>query len=143
MIVGIGHDMCHVPRIQATLERFGERFTARIFTPIERQRSDVRMRRAESYAKRFAAKEALAKAMGTGVPRHGVHWSDMGVVNDRFGKPGFVLSGGAERRFIALTPPLHHLVAHLSITDDGPWAVAHVVLEARPVIEARDRGLSV
>jgi holo-[acyl-carrier protein] synthase len=131
MIIGIGHDMCHIPRIAATLERFGHRFVQRVFTETEQQRSDRRARRAESYAKRFAAKEALAKALGTGVPRHGVHWADMGVVNDRFGKPGFVLSNGAADRFEMLTPQGMTLHAHLTITDDRDWAVAHVILEAR------------
>ena len=132
MIIGVGHDMCHIPRVARTLERFGDRFTRRCFTEIERAKSDRRMRRAESYAKRYAAKEAMAKALGTGVPRHGVHWIDMGVVNLPSGKPTFALTGGALARLQALTPDDHMVEAHLTITDDQDWAVAHVILEAQP-----------
>ncbi|MBV6656399.1 MAG: holo-ACP synthase [Devosiaceae bacterium] len=132
MIIGIGSDLCDIRRIDDTLERFGERFTHRVFTEIERSRSDRRRRRAESYAKRFAAKEACAKALGTGL-RAGVFWRDMGVVNQRSGAPTMLLMGGAKARADTLTPPGHELAIHLTITDDFPYAQAFVILEARPL----------
>ena len=133
MIVGIGADLCDIRRIEHSLDRFGERFTGRVFTPIERSRSDSRKERAASYAKRFAAKEACAKALGTGL-RMGVAWREMGVVNLRSGKPTLELTGGAATRLAAITPKGFVSVIHLTITDDHPYAQAFVVIEAMPVL---------
>jgi holo-[acyl-carrier protein] synthase len=133
MILGIGHDMVSIERVAGTLDKFGERFTARVFTAFERARSDRRRNRAESYAKRFAAKEAAAKALGTGVPAQGVFWRDFGVVNLPSGKPTLVFTGKAREHLDRMTPPGHEVVVHLTMTDDPPWAVAHVILEARPL----------
>lgn len=136
MIIGIGSDLSDIRRIEKTLERFGERFTARTFTAIERERSERKVNaqggRAASYAKRFAAKEACAKALGTGVPRRGVHWADMGVVNLRSGKPTMALTGGAALRLAEITPEGMVPVIHLSLTDDHPYAQAFVIIEALP-----------
>ena len=132
MIIGLGSDLCNIERIERSLERHGERFTARLFTNVEREKSDRRAARAASYAKRFAAKEACAKALGTGLSR-GVFWRDMGVVNQRGGKPTMALTGRAKVRLDALVPEGHEAVVHLTITDDHPWAQAFVVIEARPV----------
>ena len=132
MIIGLGSDLIDIRRIERTLERHGKRFTARIFTEIERAKSDRRLERAASYAKRFAAKEACAKALGTGMAR-GVFWRDMGVVNLPGGKPTMQLSNGAAARLDALTPAGHRAVVHLTITDDYPLAQAFVVIEALPV----------
>lgn len=132
MILGIGSDLCDIRRIERSLERFGERFTHRIFTEGERARSDRRAARAPSYARRFAAKEACAKALGTGLS-HGVFWRDMEVVNLRTGQPTMKLSGGALERLRALTPPGHEAVLHVSLTDDPPLAQAFVIIEARPI----------
>jgi holo-[acyl-carrier protein] synthase len=129
MIIGIGQDIIDIRRIERTLARYGERFTARVFTDVERARSDRRHERAASYAKRFAAKEACAKALGTGLAR-GVVWRDIGVVNQPGGKPGLALSGGAEARLRRLTPPGMTAHLHLTITDDYPQAQALVVIEA-------------
>jgi holo-[acyl-carrier protein] synthase len=131
VILGIGSDLCDIRRIAATLERFGERFTHRVFTQGERARSERRAARAESYARRFAAKEACAKALGTGMA-DGVFWRDMEVVNVAGGKPTLRLTGGAAVRLAALTPPGHVAVVHVSLTDDPPMAQAFVVIEARP-----------
>ena len=133
MIIGIGNDLCNIGRISETLERFGERFENRVFTENEIALARRRRRTAETYAKRFAAKEACAKALGTGVPRRGVHWKDLGVVNLPTGKPTLALTGGAARRLEALTPVGHEAVIHLTITDDHPWAEAQVIIEALPV----------
>ncbi|MCA0400470.1 MAG: holo-ACP synthase [Proteobacteria bacterium] len=130
MILGIGADLCNIARIEKTLARFGERFTHRVFTPVERARSDRRVARAASYAKRFAAKEACAKALGTGL-RMGIAWREMGVVNAPSGKPTMVLAGAAAARLAALVPEGHEAVIHLTITDDHPFAQAFVVIEAR------------
>src|SRR5471030_31334 len=130
MIVGIGSDLCDISRIEETLARFGERFIARCFTDIERRRSDRKAGRAASYAKRFAAKEACAKALGTGL-RHGVFWRDMGVVNLPSGQPTMKLTGGAAERLKAITPPGKTAFIHLTITDEYPLAQAFVVIEAR------------
>jgi signal peptidase I len=132
VIIGIGADLCDIRRIEKTLERFGPRFVARVFTETEQARSDRRQSRAASYAKRFAAKEACAKALGTGL-RMGTAWQDMGVVNRRSGQPTMVLQGGALERLRALTPPNHETVIHLTITDDHPYAQAFVVIEAIPL----------
>jgi holo-[acyl-carrier protein] synthase len=132
MIIGIGNDLCNIERIAKTLQRFGERFETRVFTDDEIKKARGRRRVAETYAKRFAAKEALAKALGTGVPRRGVHWKHMGVINLPSGKPSFALSGGAEARLAKLTPPGYDAVIHLTLTDDHPWAEAQVIIEAVP-----------
>jgi holo-[acyl-carrier protein] synthase len=137
MILGMGSDLCDIARIEATLARHGPRFIARCFTPIEQARSEGRAQRAASYAKRFAAKEACAKALGTGFSE-GVFWRDMGVVNLRSGKPTMALSGGAARKLAELTPPGHEAVIHLTITDEFPTAMAHVVIEARPIRPASE-----
>ena len=128
MIAGIGSDLSDIRRIQASLDRFGERFTHRIFTELERIRSERKADRAASYAKRFAAKEACAKALGTGM-RRGVFWRDMGVVNMRSGQPTMALTNGALDRLNEMTPPGHRAVVHLSLTDDHPYAQAFVIIE--------------
>jgi holo-[acyl-carrier protein] synthase len=132
MIIGIGSDLCDIRRIERSLGRFGERFTHRIFTEGERLRSDRRAGRAPSYARRFAAKEACSKALGTGL-RQGVFWRDMEVVNLPGGKPTMRLTGGALERLQAMTPAGHEAVVHVSLTDDPPLAQAFVVIEARPI----------
>jgi holo-[acyl-carrier protein] synthase len=131
MIVGIGSDLIDIRRVEKTLERFGERFTARCFTEIERKKSDGRKNRAASYAKRFAAKEACSKALGTGLSM-GVAWREMGVVNLPSGKPTMTLTGGAETRLHSLVPTGHKPVIHVTITDDFPLAQAFVIIEALP-----------
>jgi holo-[acyl-carrier protein] synthase len=137
LIIGIGADLSDIRRIDATLARFGDRFTARIFTRVEHTRSERKPDRAASYAKRFAAKEACAKALGTGI-RRGVFWKDMGVVNAPGGRPTMVLTGGAAQRLAELTPGGHRAVIHLTLTDDHPYAQAFVVIEAL----VDDRGLT-
>ena len=132
MILGIGSDLSDIRRIQASLERFGDRFRARVFTDLERSRSDRKADAAASYAKRFAAKEACAKALGTGM-RRGVFWRDMGVVNMRSGQPTLALTGGALARLREMTPEGMTAMIHLSLTDDHPYAQAFVIIEARPV----------
>lgn len=134
MIVGIGSDLSDIRRVSRTLERFGDRFTMRVFTEIERTRSERKPDRAASYAKRFAAKEACAKALGTGM-RRGVFWRDMGVVNLRTGQPTMALTGGAAERLASLVPAGHRPVIHLSLTDDHPYAQAFVIIEAVPHVE--------
>ncbi|MBW3097839.1 holo-ACP synthase [Pseudohoeflea coraliihabitans] len=129
MIVGIGSDLIDIRRVERTLARFGERFTTRCFTEIERQKSDRRRLRAASYAKRFAAKEACSKALGTGLAQ-GVYWRDMGVVNLPGGKPTMRLTGGAAARLAAMMPAGCEAVIHLTITDDFPLAQAFVIIEA-------------
>jgi holo-[acyl-carrier protein] synthase len=131
MIVGIGSDLIDIRRIEKTLERYGEKFIERIFTPVEVRKSEGRAQRAASYAKRFAAKEACAKALGTGL-RAGVFWRDMGVVNLRSGKPTMALTGGAAKRLAVLVPDGHRAHIHLTITDDFPLAQAFVIIEAVP-----------
>jgi holo-[acyl-carrier protein] synthase len=131
LIVGIGSDLCDIRRVDKTLERFGERFTQRIFTELERTRSERKTDRAASYAKRFAAKEACAKALGTGLKR-GVFWRDMGVINLRSGQPTMALTGGAAKRLAELIPEGMQPMIHLSLTDDHPYAQAFVIIEARP-----------
>jgi holo-[acyl-carrier protein] synthase len=131
LIIGLGSDLSDIRRVEATLKRFGERFTNRVFTEIERTRSERKQDRAASYAKRFAAKEACAKALGTGM-RAGVFWRDMGVVNMRSGQPTMALTGGAAARLERMTPPGCKAVIHLSLTDDHPYALAFVVIEAIP-----------
>ena len=131
MIIGLGSDLSDIRRVQATLDRFGDRFTHRIFTDLERARSERKPDAASSYAKRFAAKEACAKALGTGM-RRGVFWKDMGVINLRSGQPTMALTGGALRRLAEITPPGMKSVVHLTLTDDHPYAQAFVILEALP-----------
>lgn len=133
MIIGLGQDMCNIERIERTLERFGERFTRRVFTDLEIAKAERRRRRAETYAKRFAAKEACAKALGTGVPRRGVHWKHMGVVNLPSGAPTLDLAGGAATRLAQLVPDGREPVIRLTLTDDYPWAQALVIIEAHRV----------
>ncbi len=135
MIIGIGADLCDIRRLEDTLKRFGERFIQRCFTGIERAKSEGRADRAGSYAKRFAAKEACSKALGTGM-RGGVTWRDMGVVNLPSGRPTMALTGGAAAHLASLIPDGHKAVIHLTITDDFPMAQAFVVIEARPTAEA-------
>ena len=131
MIVGIGSDLCNIERIQSSLDRFGERFLNRVFTEVERAKAERRpFTRAGTLAKRFAAKEAFSKAVGTGFKR-GVYMKDIGVVNAPSGAPTLALSGGAKARLDALTPPGHAVDVHLTMTDDHPWAQAFVILYAR------------
>ena len=132
MIVGMGSDLVDVRRIERMITRYGERFLDRIFTAEERARSDGRARRVESYAKRFAAKEACAKALGTGL-RRGVFWRDMGVVNLPGGKPSMKLTGGALKRLQEITPAGHTAQIDLTITDDFPLAQAVVIISANPI----------
>lgn len=131
MIIGLGSDLIDIRRIEKTLDRFGGRFEERVFTEIERRKSDRRRERAASYAKRFAAKEACSKALGTGL-RQGVFWRDMGVVNMRSGKPTMALTNGAQARLLSMMPQGHSPVIHLTITDDFPLAQAFVIIEAIP-----------
>ena len=131
MILGLGSDLSDIRRIQDSLDRFGDRFKQRVFTEVERTRSDRKADAAASYAKRFAAKEACAKALGTGM-RRGVFWRDMGVVNMRSGQPTMQLTGGALARLQEMTPPGMKAVIHLSLTDDHPYAQAFVIIEALP-----------
>ncbi len=131
MILGLGSDLSDIRRIQASLDRFGDRFRQRVFTELERARSERKADAAASYAKRFAAKEACAKALGTGM-RRGVFWRDMGVINLRSGQPTMALTGGAAERLKAMTPPGMRPVIHLSLTDDHPYAQAFVIIEALP-----------
>ena len=132
MILGIGSDVSDARRIAKVIERHGERFLGRIFTPIERAKAERRKNRVETYAKRFAAKEACAKALGTGM-RGGVWWRDMGVVNRPSGQPTLELTGGALRRLEALTPKGYAARIDLTITDEGPMAQALVIISADPV----------
>ena len=131
MIIGMGSDLIDIRRIEKTLERYGERFLERIFTELERKKSEGRLQRAASYAKRYAAKEACSKALGTGF-RKGVFWRDMGVVNLPSGKPTLKLTGGAASRLAELTPPGMAAEIELSMTDEPPMAQAIVIISARP-----------
>ena len=133
MIIAIGSDLCNIERIQSSLDRFGERFENRVFTDVERAKAAKRpFTRAGTYAKRFAAKEAFSKAVGTGF-KAGVFMKDIGVVNMKSGAPTLALSGGAAERLALLTPPGHRAVVHLTLTDDHPWAQAFVIIEALPL----------
>jgi holo-[acyl-carrier protein] synthase len=133
VIIAIGSDLCSIERIQAALDRHGERFEKRCFTEIERAKAARRpYTRAGTYAKRFAAKEAFSKAVGTGFFQ-GVYMKDIGVVNMPGGAPTLALTGGAAARLAQLTPPGHEALVHLTLTDDHPWAQAFVVIEARPL----------
>jgi holo-[acyl-carrier protein] synthase len=128
MIVGLGNDLIDIRRIEKTLARFGSRFTERVFTEVEQAKSDRRANRAASYAKRFAAKEACAKALGTGVPRRGVHWRDLGVVNLPSGQPTMALTRGAARRLAEITPKGKTVRIDVTLTDDYPLAQAIVII---------------
>ena len=131
MIIGLGSDLCNIERIQASLDRFGERFEDRVFTDIERAKAGKRpFTKAATLAKRFAAKEAFSKAVGTGF-KSGVFMKDIGVVNLPSGAPTLALTGGARIRADSLTPPGASLFVHVTLTDDHPWAQAFVILEAR------------
>ena len=133
MIIGMGSDLCNIERIQASLDRFGARFELRVFTEVERAKAARRpFTKAGTLAKRFAAKEAFSKAVGTGF-KAGVFMKDIGVVNARSGAPTLALTGGAAARLAAITPAGHEAVVHLTLTDDHPWAQAFVVIEARPI----------
>ena len=132
MIIGIGSDLADIARIRQTLDRFGNRFVQRCFTDIEQRKSEKRRNRAESYAKRWAAKEACSKALGTGL-RMGVAWREMGVVNLPTGQPTMELTGGAAARLARLMPDGHAPQLHLTITDDGAYAQAFVIVEALPI----------
>jgi holo-[acyl-carrier protein] synthase len=132
VIIGLGSDLCNIERIAASLERWGEKFERRCFTDVERAKAARRpFTRAGTFAKRFAAKEAFTKAIGTGFS-NGVFHKDIGVVNAPSGAPTLALTGGAEARLAALLPAGHEAVIHLTLTDDHPWAQAFVVIEARP-----------
>ena len=132
MILGLGSDLCNIERIQNSLDRFGERFMNRVFTDTERAKAEKRpFTRAGTYAKRFAAKEAYSKAVGTGFKR-GVYMKDIGVANLPSGAPTLALTGGARERLDALTPPGHAARIHLTMTDDHPFAMAVVIIEAVP-----------
>lgn len=132
MIIGVGADLSDIRRIQASLDRFGDRFKTRCFTELERTRSDRKPDAAWSYAKRFAAKEACAKALGTGM-RRDVFWKDMGVVNLSSGQPTLALTGPAAAHLERLTPPGHSARIHLTLSDEHPYALAFVVIEALPL----------
>lgn len=132
MIIGLGSDLCNIERIQHSLDRFGERFENRVFTDTERAKAAKRpFTRAGTYAKRFAAKEAFSKAVGTGFKR-GVFMKDIGVINAPSGAPTLALTGGAKARLNAITPPGMVATVHLTLTDDHPWAQAFVIIEAHP-----------
>ena len=132
MIIGLGSDLCNIERIQASIERFGERFENRVFTEVERAKARRRpFTIAGTYAKRFAAKEAFSKAVGTGF-RAGVFMKDIGVVNGASGAPTLVVTGGAKARLDGMIPAGHRARIHLTLTDDHPWAQAFVIIEAIP-----------
>ena len=131
MILGIGTDLANIERIEGTLARFGDRFRNRVFTPVEQHRAETRSGPAATYAKRWAAKEACSKALGTGL-RMGIAWRDMGLRNLPTGQPVMEVTGWAAERLAAMTPPGHTATIHVSLTDDHPWAQAFVVIEAVP-----------
>ena len=131
MILGIGTDLANIERMERVLDRWGERFRTRVFTPIERRKAETRLETAATYAKRWAAKEACSKALGTGL-RMGIAWKDMAVTNIATGQPVMHVTGWAADRLAALTPPGHEAIIHVTLTDDHPWAQAVVLIEARP-----------
>jgi holo-[acyl-carrier protein] synthase len=131
MILGIGTDLANIERIGRTLDRFGDRFRNRVFTETEQRKAERRKETVATYAKRWAAKEACSKALGTGL-RMGISWRDMAVVNLRSGQPTMVLTGWAAERLASMTPPGHKAVIHVTLTDDHPWAQAVVLIEAVP-----------
>ena len=132
MILGIGTDLANIDRIQGTLDRFGDRFRNRVFTETEQRKAERRKDTAGTYAKRWAAKEACSKALGTGL-RMGISWRDMAVTNLRTGQPQMHVTGWAAERLKEMTPEGHEAIIHVTLTDDHPWAQAFVVIEARPV----------
>jgi holo-[acyl-carrier protein] synthase len=132
MILGIGTDLANIERIAATLERFGDRFRNRVFTDIEQKMAERRKDKAGTYAKRWAAKEACSKALGTGL-RMGISWKDMAVSNLRTGQPVMHVTGWAKTRLDAMTPAGHEATIHVTLTDDHPWAQAFVLIEAQPI----------
>ncbi len=134
MILGIGTDLANIERIEATLARFGDRFRNRVFTDREQRKAESRREVAATYAKRWAAKEACSKALGTGL-RMGISWKDMAVSNMRSGQPVMHVTGWAAERLAQMTPAGHEAVIHVTLTDDHPWAQAFVVIEARPVAQ--------
>lgn len=131
MILGIGTDLANIERIEGTLDRFGDRFRNRVFTETEQRKSESRKDVAGTYAKRWAAKEACSKALGTGL-RMGISWKDMAVSNLRTGQPVMEVTGWAKERLDQMTPEGHTAIIHVTLTDDHPWASAFVVIEARP-----------
>jgi holo-[acyl-carrier protein] synthase len=132
MILGIGTDLANIERIQGTLDRFGDRFRNRVFTDTEQAKAERRRDVAGTYAKRWAAKEACSKALGTGL-RMGIAWRDMAVSNLETGQPVMAVTGWAAERLKQMTPSGHEAVIHVTLTDDHPWAQAFVVIEARPI----------
>ena len=132
MILGIGTDLANIERIQGTLNRFGDRFRNRVFTEVEQAKAERRKDVAGTYAKRWAAKEACSKALGTGLSM-GIAWRDMSVTNLKTGQPTMAVTGWAAERLAAMTPERHEAVIHVTLTDDHPWAQAFVVIEARPI----------
>ena len=138
MILGIGTDLANIERIERTLERFGDRFRNRVFTDVEQRKAERRADTPGTYAKRWAAKEACSKALGTGL-RMGIAWKDMAVSNLRTGQPVMHVTGWAAERLKEMTPEGHEAIIHVTLTDDHPWAQAFVVIEARPVsVTGRD-----
>ena len=133
MILGIGTDLANIERIQRALDRFGDRFRDRVFTVTEQNRAERMKEPAAVYAKRWAAKEACSKALGTGL-RMGIAWKDMGVTNLHTGQPQMELTGWAAERLANMTPPGHEALIHVTLTDDHPWAHAVVMIEARPIL---------
>ncbi len=131
MILGIGSDLANIERIQGTLDKFGDRFRNRVFTQIEQRKAERRLDTAGTYAKRWAAKEACSKALGTGL-RMGIAWKDMAVTNLATGQPVMHVTGWAAQRLASMTPPGHEAIIHVTLTDDHPWAQAFVVIEAHP-----------
>ncbi|WP_372884973.1 holo-ACP synthase [Shimia sp.] len=133
MILGIGTDLANIDRIENTLERFGDRFRNRVFTETEQAKAERRRDTVGTYAKRWAAKEACSKALGTGL-RMGISWKDMSVSNLKTGQPVMQVTGWAARRLQEMTPEGHEAIIHVTLTDDHPWAQAFVVIEARPLV---------
>lgn len=132
MILGVGTDLANIDRIAGVLARYGDRFRNRVFTEVEQNKAERRADVAGTYAKRWAAKEACSKALGTGL-RMGIAWKDMSVTNLRTGQPQMHLTGWAAERLTEMTPPGHEALVHVSLTDDHPWAQAFVLIEARPI----------
>lgn len=139
MIIGIGTDLANIDRIQGTLDKFGDRFRNRVYTETELAKAARRVEEASTLAKRWAAKEACSKALGTGL-RMGIKWRDMAVSNLRTGQPVMEVTGWAEKRLQDLTPPGHEAIVHVTLTDDEPWAQAFVVIEARPLTNPQTSG---
>ncbi len=139
MILGIGTDLANIERIERTLERFGDRFRNRVFTDVEQRKAERRADTPGTYAKRWAAKEACSKALGTGL-RMGIAWKDMAVSNLRTGQPVMHVTGWAAERLKEMTPPGHEAIIHVTLTDDHPWAQAFVVIEARPLTNPAPAG---